>query len=124
FGIGQQGYAERPAMVGLDLLREAPALLRLVAADRKDSSVGKHAGEIAKSDQLPDAVRSPEAAIEDEHDLVAVRSGEADDVIVLIEKTKVRCDVANARRRGGRADEEECREKEPAFHGGEVCRIA
>ena len=52
-------------------------------------NIGKCAGEITKSDQLPDAVRSPIPAIKDEYRFVAARGREADRFSVLVAKREV-----------------------------------
>src|SRR4051794_28675383 len=72
-GIRQQFVSQRTAPIGFDLLLQVAALFGPIAADRVEPHVGERLRKIAESDQLPDAVRSPEPAIKHQHDLMAAR---------------------------------------------------
>jgi len=66
-GVRQQGEVDRPLAVGRDLVAEAPALLASIDADgqQADLLVGFEQG--SELGKLPSAVRSPVAAVEDQH---------------------------------------------------------
>ena len=87
--IRKQGEAELSAAVFGHLAIEDATDLRAVWTDRIEADVGEGAGEITESDQLPDAVRSPVAAIEHEHDLVPSLSGEMHGLAILIGESEV-----------------------------------
>lgn len=84
--IGEQREGYRAAVIGGEKLRELPSLLRRVGADRVDLHLGIDARKLTKSGQLPGAVRSPVAAVEDQHHLRPGPLAEADVSPVLIEE--------------------------------------
>src|ERR1051326_2490810 len=66
--IGQHRVAQWAALIRLDLRRQVATLDGRIATDRIDAHVRKIVRKIAESDQLPDAVRSPETAVEHKND--------------------------------------------------------
>lgn len=121
--IRKQSESQWSAAVGRDLRSERTALRRNVAADRVDAHVTECAREIAKSDQLPDAVRSPVAAIEHEHDFVAASRRKSRDVIVFIDELEFGCEVTDPGRRSGGGRESQRRdEQQRSFHGTDLYR--
>jgi hypothetical protein len=95
-----------------DLPDQLPALLRRVFADRIDMHIPVDAGKIAEPDNLPDAIRSPVAAVEDEDDLLATSGGEADRLAVLVGEREVGSHLPRRRRQHlRRRSEEQARAK-------------
>lgn len=82
--IGEEGEGHVAAMIGGDELRELAALLLRVGADGVDLDLGIDTGELPKRGNLPRAVRSPVAAVENEDHLLPRRLGQADAPAVLI----------------------------------------
>lgn len=66
------------------------ALRGPVETDGEDVNRWKGASQGSKSDDLPDAVRSPIATIEDQNCLPPARGGEPDSLSVLVGKREVR----------------------------------
>src|SRR5262249_29686087 len=96
--------------------RQLAALVGAVEADPEEARLGVRARQIAKSGQLPDTVRSPEAAIEDEHDLRATRGGERDRLSVLIDELEIRREAVQCdgeKERGDHALSISCRRRMP-----------
>ena len=82
--VGKERERQSSAVIGGDEGGEFTALFRRVGADGVELHVGVGAGEVTKSDDLPDAIRSPVAAVEDEDDFRPGGIREADAFAVLI----------------------------------------
>ncbi|MEA2238564.1 MAG: hypothetical protein QOC81_3288, partial [Thermoanaerobaculia bacterium] len=87
--IEQQREPELPSPILGDLHRQFAALRGPVETDGEEMDRRKNACQSTKSDQLPDAVRSPVATIEDEDDLVPAGGGEPDRLPVLVSELEV-----------------------------------
>jgi hypothetical protein len=115
--IGEEGERHVAAMVGGDELRELPAFVGRIRTDRVELHFGVRAGELTKSGNLPGAVRSPVAAVENEDDLRPRRASETDASSILIAQRERRRRLANLRPRhvlrcSGGGDGEEQRSEE------------
>ena len=117
-GIGEQRERHRTAVIGREELREFSSLLGGIGTDRVDLHFGICAGEITKSGQLPGAVRSPIAAIENQHDLRPGRIRQADAFSVLIEEREERRRLADLWRRHLRRPNEDRRGAERGVTSG------
>jgi hypothetical protein len=71
------------------------ALRGPVEADGEDVDRWKGASQGSKSDDLPDAVGSPIASIEDQNHFPAARGGEADRFPILVSEPEVRCGLSH-----------------------------
>ncbi len=87
-------------MIGGDQGGEFAALFRRVGADGVDLHLGVRAGQLTKSDDLPDAIRSPVAAVEDEDGLRPGGVPEAYAFAVLIAEREGWRLLSDFRRRG------------------------
>ena len=121
--IGEKGKRHFAAVIGGDELRELLSLRSRVGTDREELHLGIDTRKLTKSGNLPGAIRSPIAAIENEHDLRARRVGQADPSPILIEECEGGRPLSDRRRRsmrqrrGGNAGgdgEEQCGEDRQA----------
>lgn len=97
--VGEEGQRHLPLPVLLDLLDEAAALFCAVGTDRVEKHRPSIAKEVAQPGNLPGAVRSPEAAIEDQDDFPAAPLGERHAPSGVVGEREIRSELANSRRR-------------------------
>src|SRR5216684_1373052 len=83
-GIEKKGESEISSSVFGDLHRQFTALRGPVETDGEDVDCWKGTSQRSKSDDLPDAVRSPITTIKDKNHLPSARGGEADGLSVLV----------------------------------------
>jgi hypothetical protein len=82
------------------------ALRGPVETDSEDVDCRKDASQSSKSDDLPDAVRSPIASIEDQNHLPTARRGETDRFPVLVSKPEIGCGLPHGWRQHRSKDEQ------------------